>query len=238
MSNDLKIKILKEDPGDFDLSFKIIIIGDSFVGKSCLALKACKGLFEDNYNPTIGFEFLTFFVKIDESNVKLQIWDTCGQEVYRSLISSFYHNSSLAILVYSIDNANSFESLESWLNEIKTLGNPDINIFLIGNKADLEDNREVTKEMGQNFCNSHDIKFFLETSAKTGFNAENVFIEATKLLYEQHLKYKDRFSRPDSVNNLSMGENFGNSNNVILENENEDEDEDDENNKKKRKKCC
>ena len=237
MSNDVKVHILKEDPGDYDLSFKIIIIGDTNVGKSCLALKACKNFFEEDYRPTIGFEFLTFFVKIEESNLKLQIWDTCGQEVYRSLISSFYHNSSLAILVYSIDNKNSFESLESWLNEIKTLGNADINIFLIGNKADLEDNREVSKEMGENFCKSHDIKFFLETSAKTGFNAENVFIEASKLLYQQHLKYKDRFSRPESVSNLLIGENSEN-NNVILEREIEDEDEDDENNKKKRKKCC
>ena len=236
MSNELKAQILKEDPGDFDLSFKIIIIGDSFVGKSCLALKACKGLFEESYNPTIGFEFLTFFVKIDESNIKLQIWDTCGQEVYRSLISSFYHNSSLAILVYSIDNTNSFENLESWLNELKTLGNPDINIFLIGNKADLEDIREVSKEMGEKFSKSHDINFFLETSAKTGFNAENVFIKASKLLYEQHLKYKDRFSRPESVNNLLAEENY--ENNVILENENEDDDEDNEKNKKSRKKCC
>ena len=236
MSNELKAQILKEDPGDFDLSFKIIIIGDSFVGKSCLALKACKGLFEESYNPTIGFEFLTFFVKIDESNIKLQIWDTCGQEVYRSLISSFYHNSSLAILVYSIDKIKSFENLESWLNELKTLGNPDINIFLIGNKADLEDSREVLKEMGEKFSKSHDINFFLETSAKTGFNAENVFIKASKLLYEQHLKYKDRFSRPESVNNLLAEENY--ENNVILENENEDDDEDNENNKKGRKKCC
>ena len=101
----------------------------------------------------------------------------------------------------------------------------------------MEDNREVSREMGEKFCNSHDINFFLETSAKTGFNAENVFIEASKLLYEQHLKYKDRFSRPDSIHNMSNGENFENNNNVILENENEDED-DDENNNKKRKKCC
>ena len=237
MSNEVKAQVLKEDPGDFDLSFKIIIIGDSFVGKSCLALKACKNLFTETYSPTIGFEFLTFFVKIEESNLKLQIWDTCGQEVYRSLISSFYHNSSLAILVYSIDNQNSFDSMESWLNKIKTLGNPDINIFLIGNKADLEENREVSKEMGEKFSKSHDVSLFLETSAKTGFNAENVFIEASKLLYQQHLKYKDRFSRPESVSNLSMGDNLEN-NNIILENENEDDDEDDENNKKKRKKCC
>ena len=225
---------LQEDPGDFDLSFKIIVIGDSFVGKSCLSLKAAKGLYDENYNPTIGFEFLTFFVKISDINIKLQIWDTCGQEIYRSLICSFYRNSSLAILVYSIENKNSFHSLDSWLNDIKTLGNPDINIFLIGNKIDLEDKREITKEMGEEFCKNHGIKLFLETSAKTGFNAQNVFLEASKLLYEQHLKFKDRFSRPDSIGNLNL--DSSESKNAILEEENEREEE--ENEKTRNKKCC
>ena len=183
---------------------------------------------------SVGFEFLTFFVKVDESNIKLQIWDTCGQEVYRSLISSFYHNSSLAILVYSIDNKNSYASLESWLNEIKTLGTPDINIFLIGNKADLEEKREVPKEKGEEFCKSHGINFFLETSARTGFNAQNVFLEASKLLYEQHLKFKDRLSRPNNVNNPLESVNR-NTTNIILESTEETEEED---NTKRKKKCC
>jgi small GTP-binding protein len=234
MSKEKKVQILEEDPGDFDLSFKLIVIGDSAVGKSCLSIKATKGIYDQNYNPTIGFEFLTFFVKVDESNIKLQIWDTCGQEVYRSLISSFYHNSSLAVLVYAINNKNSFMSLESWLNEIKTLGSPDINIFLIGNKADLEEKRQIPKEMGEEFCKNHGIQFFLETSAKTGFNAQNVFLEAAKLLYEQHLQYKDRLSRPNSVDNLIILDNR-NTENVIIESNEEDE-EDGE--KTRKKKCC
>jgi len=234
MSKEKKVQILEEDPGDFDLSFKLIVIGDSAVGKSCLSIKATKGIFDQNYNPTIGFEFLTFFVKVDESNIKLQIWDTCGQEVYRSLISSFYHNSSLAVLVYAINNKNSFMSLESWLNEIKTLGSPDINIFLIGNKADLEEKRQIPKEMGEEFCKNHGIQFFLETSAKTGFNAQNVFLEAAKLLYEQHLQYKDRLSRPNSVDNLIILDSR-NTENVIIESNEEDE-EDGE--KTRKKKCC
>ena len=95
--------ILPDDYPKYDLSFKIIIVGDSGVGKSCLALKGTKNLFEDNYISTIGFEFFTFNMKIDKTIIKLQIWDTCGQETYRSLISNFYRNSSLAIIVYSID---------------------------------------------------------------------------------------------------------------------------------------
>ena len=234
MSKEYKIQVLEEDQGDFDLSFKIIVIGDCFVGKSCLCLKAAKGLFNENYTPTIAFEFLSLFVKIEELIIKLQIWDTCGQEVYRSLIGSFYHNSSLAILVYSINNKNSFENLESWLNEVKTLGNPDIKIFLIGNKADLEEEREVPKEKGEEFCKSHGINFFLETSARTGFNAMNVFLEASKLLYEQHLQFKVKLSKPNFINNDTP---LGNRNttNIILETGEEIEEED---KIKRKKKCC
>jgi len=199
MSKEYKVEVLNKDPGIPDLSFKILIIGDSSVGKSCLALRATKGSFNSLYTPTVGFEFFNFYLKIVEEFIKLQIWDTCGQEVYRSLISSFYRNSSLAIIVYAIDNEESFNNIEIWLNELKTKGNPDISIILVGNKLDLEDQREVTKEMYNDFCDSNNIQYFFETSAKTGFNAKNIFIEAAKILYEEHLKLKDRVSRPDSI---------------------------------------
>ena len=200
MSNsDLKCEIIKHDSGQFDLSFKLIVIGDSGVGKSCLAIKAIKNYFEDLYAPTVGFEFLSFSVKINDETVKLQIWDTCGQEAYRSLINSFYRNSSLAILVYSIDSKHSFENLESWLNDVKTQSSPDIKIILIGNKVDLEDKREVTKEMGEQFCTDHNLCLFMETSAKTGFNAQNLFMKAGTILYDEHLKNEGNISRPGSI---------------------------------------
>ena len=224
MSKEYNIEVQTKDPGESDLNFKIIIIGDSFVGKSCLAIKATKGTFESLYTPTVGFEFLTFYVKIDNSNIKLQIWDTCGQEVYRSLIGSFYRNSSLAIIVYAIDNDSSFSSIDTWVNELKTKGNPDMTIFLVGNKADLEDKRVITKDMANDVCDSHNIKFFLETSARTGFNVKNIFIEAAKVLYEQHIKYKDRISRPESIGHVLI--------------ENEKNDNNDEIIVKKRKFCC
>jgi len=199
MSNsDIKCEIIR-DQGQFDLCFKLIVIGDSGVGKSCFVIKAIKNYFEDLYAPTVGFEFLSFTIKINEQAIKLQIWDTCGQEAYRSLINSFYRNSSLAILVYSIDNYNSFYRLETWLNDIKTQSSPDIKIILIGNKADLEDKREVSKELGEKFCNDHKLSLFMETSAKTGFNAQNLFMKAGTILYEEHLKNKDNISRPGSI---------------------------------------
>jgi small GTP-binding protein len=101
--DDLTYEILPDDYTQYDLSFKLIVIGDSGVGKSCLTLKATKNLFENNYNATVGFEFFSFNIKINDKVLKLQIWDTCGQEIYRSLITNFYRNSSLAIMVYAVD---------------------------------------------------------------------------------------------------------------------------------------
>ena len=102
-NNQKDYEILREDYPNYDLSFKVIVIGNSGVGKSCLSMKATKQKFENNYLATVGFEFFAFNMKIDGKVIKLQILDTCGQEIYRSLIKSFYKNSSLAIIVYSID---------------------------------------------------------------------------------------------------------------------------------------
>ena len=191
---DYDVEILDQENGKFELTFKIIIIGDSGVGKSCLAIRALKNIFESLYQPTIGFEFMSSYIKIDGKIIKLQIWDTCGQEVYRSLISSFYNNASLAIMVYSINNENSFNNLDFWLNEIRTKANPDINIILIGNKNDLENERKIPKDLGQEFSDNNGLNLFFESSAKTGFNVKQLFIEASKILYEQHIKYTNRFS--------------------------------------------
>lgn len=229
--SDLNCQILSDDFSNFDLSFKIILVGDSGVGKSCLSIKASRNYFEDFYSPTVGFEFLTFNVKVEDQNIKLQIWDTCGQEVYRSLISSFYRSASLAIIVYSIDSEESFSNIEKWLNDIKSQSNPNIKIFLIGNKADLEDKRRVTKENGENFFKLNKLSFFTETSAKTGFNVQNVFIEVAKVLYKEHEEIKNRVSRPGSMAPVPYTPEIPD-NNISLET---GEDNDD---KPRKKKCC
>ena len=222
-------EILPEEFQSFDLSFKIIVIGDCGVGKSCLTMKATRNYFENYYSPTVGFEFFTFNIKIKDQAIRLQIWDTCGQETYRSLIRSFYRNASLAILVYSIDNNNSFLNLESWLNEIKANGNPDIKIFLIGNKNDLEEKREVKLEYAKIFNKEYGLNMLFETSAKTGFNAQKVFVEAASLLYEEYLKYKERAGKENNTNlgTIDFSSDFATQ--LII---------DDDNYKKKKKKCC
>ena len=227
--SDLKCEILSDEFPTFDLSFKIIIIGDQGVGKSCLSIKASRNYFEDFYSPTVGFEFVSFNVRIEDKNIKLQIWDTCGQEVYRSLISSFYRSASLAIMVYSIDNDDSFNNIEKWLNDVKTQSNPNIKIFLIGNKADLEDKRKVSREAGEKFLKDHKLTYFIETSAKTGFNVQNVFIQAAKELYLSHEEIKNRVTRPGSLMNLPVNNETSN----VLKLETEEEEV-----KKKKKFCC
>ena len=137
-SDGYKVELLSDKVEQYDLSFKIIVIGDLGVGKSCLTSKAAMNSFEEYYHTTDSFN-----LKLDNTVIKLQIWDTCGQEIQRPLISNFYRNSSLAVLIYSIDNKQSFTNTESWLSELKSKASPDVRIFLVGNKSDLEEMRQV-----------------------------------------------------------------------------------------------
>ena len=193
--------------GKYDYSFKMIVIGDAGVGKSCLTNRAAKDKFISNYSPTIGFEFLSFSTNIDNKIIKLQIWDTCGQEVYRSLITNFYRNASLAMMVYSIDSRESFEHINQWLKEVRIQSHPDVKIILIGNKADLEKERAVTYEEAKKLKDENQILYFEETSAKTGLNSKTVFEEAARILYNEQKNYKSGAQNELIVNEIK---NLGN----------------------------
>ena len=205
---DFKVEFLPEDYPQYDLSFKLIFIGDSSVGKSCLTAKAVKNNFEEYYQATVGFEFLTFNMKVNDKVIKLQIWDTCGQEIYKSLISNFYRNSSLAVLVYAIDNKESFNHVENWLSDLKSQANPDVRIFLVGNKADLEEDRKVQKEDGEKYKEDQHLDLFMETSAKTGLNARNVLVEAAKILYKDYLKFDENNNNDDIKKDIKKGQSL------------------------------
>ena len=197
--DEFKIEILPEDFAQYDISFKLIAIGDSSVGKSCLTTQAVRNNFMEFYQATVGFEFLTFNLRINSNVVKLQIWDTCGQEVYKSLISNFYRNCSLALIVYAINNRNSFEHAENWLNDLKNQSNPNVRVFLVGNKSDLEQERTVSKEEAEKFKKEKKLDVFMETSAKTGENARNVLLEAAKILYKDYLKAKQNLGEGETL---------------------------------------
>ena len=224
-SNDdcnFEIEVLSPEHNYCDLNYKIIVIGDSGVGKSCLTIQAIQNKFVDLYRATVGFEFLSFNVRINKVVIKLQIWDTCGQEVYKSLITGIYRNSSLAIILYSVTNRSTFQHIDTWIKELNQNSTQNIKIILVGNKSDLEKDRKVSYEEGEKLKNKHNIDYFIETSAKTGNNAKNVLIEAAKILYKEYILIKSKDNK-----------------NIKEEEENESKKLDKStSNSQKKKKCC
>ena len=202
-----KIEILDEYHKKYDLNFKIIVIGNIGVGKSCLSLKATKGIFLEEYISTIGFEFYCFNVKVDDKIIKLQIWDTCGQEAYRSLIKNFYRNASLAIIVYSVEDSQSFVDIDIWLKQIKTYGTSSCKIFLIGNKIDTN-YRKVSTEQGIKCKNDFFFDCFMETSAKDGINTKELFVNCATILYEENQNLMKQIIEENSENNNSINLSF------------------------------
>jgi len=232
---DLSFQTLNEDYTEFDLSFKVIVVGNSAVGKTCLTTKATKNIFLDNHQSTIGFEFFSFMIKIDNKIIKLQIWDTCGQETYRSLISNFYKTSSLAFILYSITDRKSFEDIEKWVKELRTNCSPDIKIILIGNKNDLEEYRIISKSEGENLCKKFGFEYFIETSAKTGNNAKEIFVKSAMILYKDFLKYYKsgrNFSTSSKSTYINSRNKSKNENSILKKYSNGKKQG------KKNKKCC
>lgn len=163
--------------------FKYIIIGDSGVGKSCLLLQFTDKRFEPLHDLTIGVEFGTRMVSIDGKNVKLQIWDTAGQESFRSITRSYYRGACGALLVYDVTRRETFQHLQGWLEDAKSNSHSAMTIMLIGNKSDLESKRQVSKEEGEQFAKKNGL-VFMETSAKTAQNVDEAFLRTATIIYE------------------------------------------------------
>lgn len=163
--------------------FKYIIIGDTGVGKSCLLLQFTDKRFQPVHDLTIGVEFGARMVTIDSKHIKLQIWDTAGQESFRSITRSYYRGAAGALLVYDITRRDTFKHLSRWLDEARQHSQSNMVIMLIGNKNDLEHRRAVSYEEGKAFAAEHGL-IFMETSAKTAYNVEEAFINTAKKILE------------------------------------------------------
>ncbi|MEW5298386.1 MAG: hypothetical protein WDW36_001515 [Sanguina aurantia] len=164
--------------------FKYIIIGDTGVGKSCLLLQFTDKRFQPVHDLTIGVEFGARMINIDGKQIKLQIWDTAGQESFRSITRSYYRGAAGALLVYDITRRETFNHLASWLDDARQHANPNMTIMLIGNKSDLTHRRAVTTEEGEQFAKEHGL-IFLETSARTAHNVEEAFINTAREIYRK-----------------------------------------------------
>lgn len=166
---------------DYDYLFKLVLIGDSGVGKSCLLLRFADDNFTDSYISTIGVDFRFRTITIDDKIVKLQIWDTAGQERFRTITSAYYRGADGIIMVYDVTSSESFDHVEEWLSEVDRYANENTSKLLVGNKADLIDEKQVTKETAQSFADKLSIPF-LETSAKTATNVDTAFLTMAKEL--------------------------------------------------------
>ncbi|KAJ5077760.1 ras-related protein rab-11c [Anaeramoeba ignava] len=168
---------------------KIVLIGDSSVGKTNLLTRFCENEFTSDSMPTIGVEFGSKIVEINEQIIKAQIWDTAGQERFRSVTQVYYRSSIGAFIVYDITNSESFERLDDWVREFKEQSELNAIPMIIGNKCDLEKEREISKEMGENFAKENGLSF-IETSAKDGTNVEYAFRTLIEEIYNVLAKKK------------------------------------------------
>ncbi|KAJ4462261.1 putative Ras-related protein Rab-14 [Paratrimastix pyriformis] len=166
-----------------ELIFKYIIIGEMGTGKSSLLNQFIEHKFDPNFSHTIGVEFGTRMCVVQGKNIKLQIWDTAGQERFRAVTRSYYRGAAGALLVYDITRRSTFNNLATWLMDARNLTTPNTVIMLIGNKSDLSA-REVPFAEAKAFAEENGL-IFLETSAKTGENVEEAFLETASAIYEK-----------------------------------------------------
>ncbi|XP_073139784.1 ras-related protein RABD1 [Henckelia pumila] len=160
---------------EYDYLFKLLLIGDSSVGKSCLLLRFADDSYVDSYISTIGVDFKIRTIELDGKTIKLQIWDTAGQERFRTITSSYYRGAHGIIIVYDVTEMESFNNVKQWLNEIDRYANDSVCKLLVGNKCDLIESKVVDTATGKAFADGLGIPF-LETSAKDSINVEQAFL--------------------------------------------------------------
>ncbi|KAI9248620.1 ras-related protein rab-4B-like protein [Sporodiniella umbellata] len=163
----------------YDFLLKLLLVGDSGTGKSCLLYHFLENQFKKDSVNTIGMEFGTRIIHIADKSIKLQIWDTAGQERFRALTKSYFRGAAGALVVYDVCNRDTFTGIRSWLRDVRTLANPELVIILVGNKNDKGDEREVSYLEASRFAQEHEM-MFLEASALTGDGVEDMFFKCAR----------------------------------------------------------
>ncbi|XP_063933922.1 ras-related protein Rab-1A-like [Zophobas morio] len=178
---------------EYDFLFKLLLIGDSGVGKSCLLLRFADDTYSETYISTIGVDFKIKTIVLDGKTIKLQIWDTAGQERFRTITSSYYRGAHGIIIVYDVTDQTSFDNVHTWLKEINRYANENVNKLLIGTKNDLTSKKVVDYETAKDCADKLNITF-METSAKTATNLNEVFTTMAR-------EIKNRLGPPENLRN-------------------------------------
>ncbi|KAI0147119.1 P-loop containing nucleoside triphosphate hydrolase protein [Xylariaceae sp. FL1272] len=202
--------LLMQIKSRYDYLFKLLLIGDSGVGKSCLLLRFADDTYTESYISTIGVDFKIRTIELDGKTVKLQIWDTAGQERFRTITSSYYRGAHGICVVYDVTDMDSFNNVKQWLQEIDRYATEGVNKLLVGNKSDMSDKKVVEYTVAKEFADSLGIPF-LETSAKNASNVEQAFLTMARQIKERQGNQATANSKPGVQ--VGPGHNVANPNN-------------------------
>ena len=180
-----------------DQLFKLLVVGESGVGKTCILLRFADNSFDETFLSTIGVDFKVKELIMDGKKIRLQIWDSAGQERFRNITNSYYRNCSGIIIVYDITSHESFDKVTEWVSDVRKYV-PTVPLLLVGNKCDKEDERQVTREEGEEQARKLGL-VFLETSAKTSVNIDEAFKEMTKQLLNELAKKPKEASKTQQI---------------------------------------
>jgi Ras-related protein Rab-1A len=177
------------DGPDYEYLFKLLLIGNSGVGKSCILMRYADNSFTENFFNTIGVDFKIKTINLNDQVIKMQIWDTAGQDRFRTLTSSYYRGAHGIIIVYDVTSKESFDNVRQWMQEIEKFASENVNKLLVGNKSDLEEQREVSYEEGVELAKKFDVPF-LEVSAKNAIHVDDTFTTMATEIQARFLKEK------------------------------------------------